>query len=122
MNPSECLCVAICVYLGCRQAQTCPLSGHTEERDAIAGRTDEWVARCTMTKTNVTTPISLKEGRVQPPRGDHVMLTTSPSKLNPLLAVRMVVEESGGKIITKEMHYLIECLLPSLLPYFHTIS
>lgn len=79
MNPSECLCVALCVYLGCSQAQTCPVSGHTEERDAIAGRPDEWVAHRTMTKTNVTAPVPQKGGGAQPPRGDHVMLTTSPS-------------------------------------------
>lgn len=60
MNPSECLCVAICVYLECGQSQTCPLSGHMEERDAIAGRPDEWLARRALTKTNVTAPISQK--------------------------------------------------------------
>lgn len=74
MNPSECLCVALCVYLRCSQAQTCPVSGHAEERDAIAGRPDEWVARRAMTKTNVTAPVLQKGGGVEPPKGDHVML------------------------------------------------
>lgn len=84
MNPSECLCVALCVYLGCSQAQTCPVSGHTEERDAIAGRPDEWVARRAMTKTNVTAPVPQKGGGAQLPKGrscdaDHLpFLATSP--------------------------------------------
>lgn len=81
MNPSECLCVALCVYLGCSQAQTCPVCGHTEERDAIAGRPDELVAHCGMTKTNVTASIPQKGGGVQLPKGDHVMLTTSASNI-----------------------------------------
>lgn len=62
MNPSECLCVALCVYLGCSQAKTCPVSGHTQERDAIAGRLDEWVARHGATETNVTALVPRKEG------------------------------------------------------------
>lgn len=62
MNPSECLCVALCVYLGCSQAKTCPVSGHTQERDAIAGRLDEWVARHGATETNVTAPVPRKGG------------------------------------------------------------
>lgn len=93
MNPSECLCFALCVYLGSSQAQTCPLSGHTEERDAIAGRPDEWVACCTVTKTNVTAPISQKGGGAQLPKGDHVTLTTSSSLPQPLPAVLVVTEE-----------------------------
>lgn len=63
MNLSECLCVALCVYLGCSQAQACPVFGHTQERDAIAGRPDEWVARHAVTETNVTAPVSQKGGR-----------------------------------------------------------
>lgn len=62
MNPSECLRVALCVYLGCSRAETCPVSGHTRERDAIAGRLDEWVARPVVTETNVTAPVSPKGG------------------------------------------------------------
>lgn len=77
MNPSECLCVALCVYLGCSQAQTCPVFGHTQERDAIAGRPDEWVARRAVTETNVTAPVSQKGGGAQLPKGAHVTVTTS---------------------------------------------
>lgn len=80
MNPSECLCVALCVYLGCSRAQTCPVFGHTQERDAIAGRPDEWVARHGVTETNVTAPVSQRggggrsatEGRSRD--GDHLPL------------------------------------------------
>lgn len=77
MNPSECLRVALCVYLGCSQAQTCPVFGHTQERDAIAGRPDEWVARPAVTETNVTAPVSQKGGGAQLPEGAHVTATTS---------------------------------------------
>lgn len=69
MNPSECLCVALCVYLGCSQAKTCPVSGHTQERDAIAGRLDEWVARHAVTETDVTAPVSRKGGGRSATRG-----------------------------------------------------
>ncbi|KAI4823667.1 hypothetical protein KUCAC02_012244, partial [Chaenocephalus aceratus] len=67
-----------------RQAQTCPVSGHTEERDAIAGRPDEWVARHAMTKTNVTAPVPQKRGRCSTTKGrscdaDHLpFLVKSP--------------------------------------------
>lgn len=62
MNPSECLWAVLCVDLGCSQAKTCPVSGHAQERDAIAGRLDEWVARHAATETNVTAPVSPKWG------------------------------------------------------------
>lgn len=71
---NESIRVSVC----CSQAQTCPVSGHTEERDAIAGRPDEWVAHSSVTKTNVTAPVSQKGGGAQLPRGEHVVLTTSP--------------------------------------------
>ena len=66
MNPSECLCVAfsVCIW-NAVGAQTCPVSGHTEERDAIAGRPDEWVAHRGVTKTNVTAPVPQKGGVVE---------------------------------------------------------
>lgn len=94
MNPSECLCVALCVYQGGSEAQTRPVSGHTEERDAIAGRPDEWAARRALTKTNVTAPVPpQREAALNSLRGDHVTLTASPlSYSRPLLAEPEVVE------------------------------
>ncbi|CAB1414657.1 unnamed protein product [Pleuronectes platessa] len=50
------------------QAQTCPVSGHTEERDAIAGRPDEWVARRAVTKTNAH-PLLAEPKVVEEPEG-----------------------------------------------------
>lgn len=50
----------------------------TQQRDAIAGRPDEWAARRGATETNVTAPVPLKGGGARLPGADHVMLTTAP--------------------------------------------
>ncbi|CAL8256917.1 unnamed protein product [Gadus morhua 'NCC'] len=70
-------------YLKSSGSQTGPVSGHTERRHAIAGSPDEWMARGTVTKTNVTAPSRRREAALNYRGGRSCGTVGIPCRLSP---------------------------------------